>query len=93
MMIPKPGKPADEVTSYRPISLLPVISKVFEKGLMKRLNPILSGKKKIIPDHQFGFRQQHSTIEQVHRVAKIQKALEEKNIFLCCISGYHTSIR
>jgi hypothetical protein len=37
-------------------------------------------RKKTIPDHQFGFRKQHSTIEQVHRVAKIiQKALKEKN--------------
>jgi hypothetical protein len=45
LMIPKPGKPADEVTSYRPISLLPIMSKVFEKGLLKRLNPILSEKR------------------------------------------------
>jgi hypothetical protein len=35
IMIPKPGKPADEVTSYRPISLLPITRKVFEKGLLK----------------------------------------------------------
>jgi len=27
----KPGKPADEVTSYRPISLLPILSKLYEK--------------------------------------------------------------
>jgi hypothetical protein len=27
-MILKPGKPATEVTSYRPISLLPVLSKL-----------------------------------------------------------------
>jgi hypothetical protein len=84
-MIPKLGKRADEVI------LLPIISKVFKKGLMKRLNPILS--EIDYTNHQFGFRQQHSTIEQVHRVAKIiRKALEEK-ILLCCVSGYHTSIR
>ena len=29
----KPGKPVDEVTSYRPISLLPILSKLFEKLL------------------------------------------------------------
>ena len=27
IMIPKPGKPVNEVTSYRPISLLPILSK------------------------------------------------------------------
>jgi hypothetical protein len=31
IMIPKPRKKTDEVTSYRPISLLPIMSKVFEK--------------------------------------------------------------
>lgn len=36
--IPKPGKPLEEVTSYRPISLLPIISKVYEKLLLNRQN-------------------------------------------------------
>ena len=36
-MVPKAGKPSHEVTSYRPISLLPIPSKVFEKLFMKRL--------------------------------------------------------
>jgi hypothetical protein len=30
--IPKPGKPANEANSYRPISLLPARSKLFEKN-------------------------------------------------------------
>lgn len=34
LMIPKPRKPRDEVNSYRPISLLPIISKVFENALL-----------------------------------------------------------
>jgi len=29
IMVPKPGKPVDDATSYRPISLLPIPSKVF----------------------------------------------------------------
>jgi len=35
IMVPKPGKPVAEVTSYRSISLLPILSKVFEKLLLK----------------------------------------------------------
>lgn len=31
IMIPKPGKKPEKVSSYRPISLLPMLSKVFEK--------------------------------------------------------------
>jgi len=35
VMVPKPGKPAHDVASYRPVSLPPIPSKVFEKLLLK----------------------------------------------------------
>lgn len=80
VMIPKPGKPTTEKTSYRPISLLPVLSKVFEGIILTRLMAVIQ-EKMIIPLHQFGFRQKHSTIDQVHRLTStVEKALEEKNI-------------
>jgi hypothetical protein len=59
----KPGKPHNEPMSYRPISLLPILSKVYEKLLLRRLLPIVE-KRRLLPDHQFGFRQRHSTIHQ-----------------------------
>lgn len=76
ILIPKPGKPPCEAESYRPISLLPVISKVFEKLLLKRLRPIIL-KNNLIPPHQFGFQEKHATIEQIHRVtATIEQDLQ-----------------
>ena len=84
-IVPKPGKPMELLNSYRPISLLPILSKVFEKLLLSRLHPVLI-QRHIIPDHQFGFRAQHSTIEQVHRVYNhIRSALEEKEF---CASAF-----
>lgn len=80
IMILKPGKEPTEAKSYRPISLLPVLSKLMEKLLLKRLK-ILIDQRNLIPDHQFGFREQHSTIDQVHRIAsEIEKALENKKV-------------
>ncbi|KAK2577815.1 hypothetical protein KPH14_012697 [Odynerus spinipes] len=78
-MIPKPGKPPNELTSYRLISLLPIISKLFEKLLLTRIRtPIIDDK--VIPDHQFGFRNGHSTVEQTNRVFNaISNAIETKN--------------
>jgi hypothetical protein len=35
IMIAKPGKPLTEAASYRPISLLPILSKIFERLLRK----------------------------------------------------------
>ena len=80
IMIPKPGKAACEVSSYRPISLLPITAKIFEKILLKRLQPEIE-KRQVIPNHQFGFREKHGTIDQVHRITQvIENALEEKQI-------------
>jgi hypothetical protein len=67
ILILKLGKPPNELTSYRPISLLSIVSKVFEKKLLKRLLPMV-GNNRLIFNHQFGFRQRHSTIQQTHRI-------------------------
>lgn len=78
VMIHKPGKPIHDVSSYRPISLLPIMSKLYEKSLLQRMLLVLN-EKSIVPDHQFGFRKEHATIEQVHRVhRKIRKSFEKK---------------
>lgn len=77
-MILKPGKSLEDPKSYRPISLLPIISKMLEKLFLRRLLPIIE-ERKIIPDHQFGFRSKHSTVDQIHRIVKkIHIALENK---------------
>jgi hypothetical protein len=77
--IAKPGKDPTEVTSHRPISLISVLSKVFEKFILRRINKDLRPEK-WIPNHQFGFRQGHSTIQQIHRITNIiNKAFEERN--------------
>jgi hypothetical protein len=64
---------------YRPISLLPIMSKVFEKLLLDRLLPIIT-ERGLISNRQFGFRQHHSTIEQIHRVTQvINQTIDEKS--------------
>lgn len=61
ILIHKPNKPKNEPSSYRPISLLPVLGKLFEKVMLKRIRPIPKFHK-IIPNTQFDFRENHSTI-------------------------------
>ena len=77
-LIPKLGKPIHETSSFRPISVLPTLSKLFEKLLTNLLLPLIEDLK-TLPDHQFGFRKQHSTIEQIHRIThNISQTLEKK---------------
>lgn len=74
----KPCKPPNAITSYRPISLLPIMSKLFEKLLLARMKEPID-ERRIIPEHQFGFRNKHSTVEKINRVYNtIANALEEK---------------
>ena len=78
ILVPKPNKPENDIGSYRPISLLSILSKVFEKIILRRVMPILD-QKNAIPDHQFGFRAKHGTPEQVHRIVrKILDGFESK---------------
>lgn len=78
-MIAKPGKNPSAASSYRPISLLPISSKIFEKLLLRKFIQPEIVHKQILPDHQFGFREKHSTVEQVNRITnEVRKAFEDK---------------
>jgi hypothetical protein len=78
IVIPKVGKPKNLTSSYRSISFLPTLSKLFEKLIRLRIRPILH-EYKIITTIQFGFQPGHSTIHQVHCLTNtIVSALEKK---------------
>lgn len=66
----KPGKDPTAPSSYRPITLLSAVSKLFERLLMDRMMPHIEEHNIIIPE-QFGFQKGHSTVHQVVRVENI----------------------
>ncbi|GBP54982.1 Probable RNA-directed DNA polymerase from transposon X-element [Eumeta japonica] len=79
IMLLKPGKQPEDPKSYRPISLLPIPSKIYESLLLLRILPLVE-QHKIIPDHQFGFRRKHATVDQIHRlINEIDKSLNPKS--------------
>ena len=84
ILFPKPNKPPDLVTSYRPISLLPFFGKVLERLILNRILPIIS-EKNLLPNYQFGFRAHHSTIHQVHRLVDSISFALEKKMYCSCV--------
>lgn len=72
IMIPNPGKNLTQATSYKPISLMSVLSKIYEK---LHFNQIKS------PQHHFEFRNSHSTVEQVHRIVTFMKHSIKKKLY------------
>ena len=49
------GGNLNEMSNYRPISVLPVLSKVFERAVFNRLSQYLE-KFKLLSEDQYGFR-------------------------------------
>jgi len=60
----KPDKPANDPSSYRPISLTSVLCKVMERMIVNRLNWYLE-RNDILSNAQTGFRKGKSTMDQI----------------------------
>ncbi|CAB4031739.1 Hypothetical predicted protein, partial [Paramuricea clavata] len=74
--IPKKG-PAEDVSNYRPISLLSLVSKVFERCVYNQLVSHISTQ---LHHLQFGFLRGKSTTSQLlHVLQDIHQALESRN--------------
>ncbi|XP_058449145.1 uncharacterized protein LOC131429116 [Malaya genurostris] len=71
--IMNPGKDPSSSKSYRPISLLSGLSKLFERAIYRRLLASTEQHNNILLDEQFGFRQGRSTVHQLTRVTNILK--------------------
>jgi hypothetical protein len=75
-MIPKPKKDHKVADSYRPISLLNTLSKVFERVICERLVD-WTQKNQILVNYQSGFRKKHQTRDQILHL--IQSCLSKFN--------------
>ena len=69
IMIPKPGKDLTKPTSYRPISLLPAIGKIFERIIARRLSSFLE-KANYFDENQAGFRKKRSSVDQLFKLSQ-----------------------
>lgn len=74
--------------NYRPISILPVFSKVFEKLILKRVESFLN-KHSILSDNQYGFRKNRSTeLALLHQKEYILRNFEHRNLVLGIFLDY-----
>ena len=81
MYIHNKGKQND-VNNYRPISVLPIFSKILEKCIYKSIIDFLD-KHNILIKHQFGFRRGHSTATAIlDLIHKINQDIDNKEYAL-----------
>ena len=70
------------VSNYRPVSVLPLFSKIYEKLMYNRLLSFIE-KNNLFYKFQFGFRSKHgSNLAQVILIYKILSALDKGNLVL-----------
>ena len=78
----KPGKPAEKVTSYRPIALLPCLGKNLERIVQSRLE-YLAEKEGLLRREQSGFRRGKGTTDTLTGVeGQIRESLATRSICL-----------
>ena len=82
------------VSNYRPISILPSISKIFERLAYDRLYNFIA-KHKILYEHQYGFRNDHCTymaaLSLIDRIAKgLDNRLTTAGIFIDLSKAFDT---
>ena len=76
------SKNKEEFNNYRPVSLLPCISKILEKIIHKRLYSVLL-LQNIFYNSQYGFRTKHSKINAVTELSNhIAKSIDNKQCTL-----------
>ena len=77
----KKGEKRD-CNNYRPISLVPNLSKIFEKLVYQKLALFLE-KNKQLYQFQFGFRSKHSASHPLTSLTEKIPAALDKNLFAC----------
>ena len=85
-MLIKPDKPPLQTTSYRPISLLSAIMKLFEQVIEKRLRKHLEDNG-FFSKYQSGFRKSKSTNDHLFRVFQtiMESFNRDKHVIAACL--------
>ena len=70
----------EDFTNYRPVSILDIISKIYEKAFYCRLEDFLNSNE-ILTDVQFGFRRGFSTSQAIQKLlGEVYRDLDDNNL-------------
>lgn len=76
MLLPKGENRSGNAAGYRPICLLSVVGKLYERMIRGRIEEEMVGND--LSEQQYGFRKGHSTIQAISRLLEIRKTTKRK---------------
>ena len=79
------GKPIDSPSSYRPISLLPVISKIVERTIQKQMTNFMITSKQM-STNQHAYRINHSTTSALAQLTDQLYEATDQNLISCLLA-------
>lgn len=83
LAFPKKDKSPKDPRNYRPISLLPSLSKLIERICAIHLKSEMQ-EKRVLPDEQFGFRERHSTVHSLlNLTCELKRNIKQKKLSVC----------
>ena len=85
---------SNSMSNYRPISILPTLSKIFKQLIHSRIYQFLE-ENEVIYNYQFGFRQNHSTIHAVQTaitsvITSLNSSYQSMDIFIDFSKAFDT---
>uniref|UniRef100_A0ABD2W0M0 Reverse transcriptase domain-containing protein n=1 Tax=Trichogramma kaykai TaxID=54128 RepID=A0ABD2W0M0_9HYME len=90
VLLPKPGKPPDEPSSYRPLCMLDTAGKILERIICGRLEAFTE-RPGGLSERQYGFRKGRSTIDAIEDViSTARRAIAGKSYFSARLLGFTT---
>lgn len=70
VLLPKPGKPPGNSSSFRPLGMIDGAGKIMERLILNRLNDYIENPVSQLSPAQFGFRRGRSSVMAVQRVVQ-----------------------
>ena len=76
-----------ELKDYRPVSILPVLSKVYEKLVLQQLAVFIE-RESVYDQYQSGYRKNHSTALLLKPHDDIKKAIKSSEVTIAILTDY-----
>ena len=83
-LLPKPGRPSGDPSSYRQLYMIDTMGKILKRLICNRLEQHLERGAEGLSDNQYGFRRGRSTTDAIKKLTTIAGNANERTRWMHC---------